>query len=129
METSALLQHRILFLSEPVSTASANRLIGQLLLLDSDDHEASVDLYINSPGGSLTDGLAIIDAIQCLRAPVRTICIGQAASMAASILAAGTRGQRLATLNAEVMIPALYPHMQMNMLLVMSNPDEPGHFG
>ncbi|MCS7066589.1 MAG: ATP-dependent Clp protease proteolytic subunit [Fimbriimonadales bacterium] len=100
----ALLRHRILFLSEPITAEVANRLIAQLLLLDADDHNAPVDLYINSPGGSVLDGLAVIDAMQCIQAPVSTICMGQAASMAAWILAAGAKGRRFATPNAEVML-------------------------
>lgn len=104
MEASALLSHRILFLSEPITAEVANRLIAELLLLDADNHEAQIDLYINSPGGNVLDGLAIIDTMQCIQAPVSTICVGQAASMAAWILAAGTKGRRFATPNAEVMI-------------------------
>jgi len=104
VEASALLSHRILFLSEPITAEVANRLIAELLLLDADNHEAQIDLYINSPGGSVLDGLAIIDTMQCIQAPVSTICVGQAASMAAWILAAGTKGRRFATPNAEVMI-------------------------
>lgn len=100
----ALLRHRILFLSEPITAEVANRLIAQLLLLDADDPKTPIDLYINSPGGSIPDGLALIDAMQCIQAPVSTICVGQAASMAAWVLAAGTRGRRFATPNAEVMI-------------------------
>lgn len=104
VESAALLQNRILLLSEPVSAETANRLIAELLLLDAADHSSRIDLYINSPGGTVSDGLAIIDAMRCLQAPVSTVCIGQAASMAAWILAAGARGQRYATPNAEVMI-------------------------
>lgn len=100
----ALWRHRILFLSESVTAEVANRLIAGLLLLDADDHKTPIDLYINSPGGSVPDGLAIIDAMQCIQAPVSTICIGRAASVATWILAAGTRGRRFATPNAEVMI-------------------------
>lgn len=104
IENNALLQHRILFLSEPVSEESANRLVAQLLLLDADNHKEPIDLYVNSPGGSVTYGIAIIDAIQCIEVPVRTVCIGRAASMGAWILAAGMKGSRVATPNAEVMI-------------------------
>lgn len=103
-EAFTLLQHRILFLAESIACETANHLIAQLLLLDADDSERPIDLYINSPDGSVTDGIAIIDAMQCIRAPVSTICIGQAASMAAWILAAGAPGQRQAAPNAEVMI-------------------------
>ena len=104
MEIEALLRHRILFLSEPVNSISANRLIGQLLLLDADNPESPIDLYINSMGGTVLDGLAVIDTMQCIQAPVSTFCIGQAASMAAWILAAGTPGRRYAAPNAEIMI-------------------------
>lgn len=104
MEAATLLSHRILFLSEPITAEVANRLIAELLLLDADNHEAQIDLYINSPGGSVLDGLAIIDTMQCIRAPVSTVCVGQAASMAAWILAAGAKGVRFAAPNAEVMI-------------------------
>lgn len=104
MNGSDLIKHRILFLSEEVTREAANRLISELLLLDSGDPEAPIDLYINSPGGSILDGLAIIDAMDCIRAPVSTICVGQAASMGAWILAAGTKGRRYATPNAEIMI-------------------------
>lgn len=99
-----LLSHRVLFLSEPISADVAKVIVSRLLLLDARSPRERIDLYINSPGGSITDGLAIIDAIRCIRAPVSTICIGQAASMAAWILACGARGQRYATPNAEIMI-------------------------
>ena len=99
-----LVQHRIVFLAEPVNPESANRLIAQLLRLDADSHDRPIDLYVNCPGGSVSDGIAIIDAMHCIQAPVGTTCIGQAASMAAWILAAGTPGRRCATPNAEVMI-------------------------
>ena len=104
MAADALLSHRILFLSEPITPEVANRLIAGLLLLDADNHEAQIDLYINCPGGSVLDGLAIVDTMQCIQAPVSTICVGQAASMAAWILAAGAKGRRYATPNAEVML-------------------------
>jgi len=104
MDTHDLLRHRILFLSEPITAEVANRLIAQLLLLSADNQEAQIDLYINLPGDSVLDGLAIVDAMQCIPVPVSTICIGQAASMAAWILAAGTKGLRFATPNAEIMI-------------------------
>lgn len=102
--TDPLLQHRILFLAEEVTAEVANRLVAELLLLDADDHDAPIDLYINSPGGSVVDGIAIIDAMQCVQAPVGTICVGQAVSIAAWVLAAGTRGRRAATPHAEIML-------------------------
>ena len=104
MSSGILLQQRIIFLHEPITTETANRVIAQLLYLEADNPSACIDLYINSPGGSVTDGVAIIDAMQCIRAPVSTICIGQAASMGAWILAAGSKGLRFVTPNAEVMI-------------------------
>jgi ATP-dependent Clp protease protease subunit len=99
-----LRKHRILRLSGKVTTDTADALISQLLLLDADDGQAPIDLYINSHGGYLSDGLAIIDAMQLVQAPVSTICVGTAASMAAVILAAGAKGRRLLTPNSEVMI-------------------------
>jgi ATP-dependent Clp protease, protease subunit len=103
-----LLDHRILFLGDEVTAESANTLVASLLMLDADDHDASIDLYINSPGGSLSDGLAVIDTMRCVAAPVSTICVGRAASMAALILAAGERGRRLITPYAEVMIHQVF---------------------
>jgi len=104
MSTQLLLAHRILFLSEEITTERANALVASLLLLDADDPGRQIDLYINSPGGSVRDGLAIIDAMHCIEAPVSTLCIGTAASMAAWVLAAGEPGCRFATPHAEVMI-------------------------
>jgi ATP-dependent Clp protease, protease subunit len=102
MERSDLLKHRILFLGEPVSKPTVNRLVEGLLLLDADDHERQIDLYINCTGGDVLDALALIDVMHCIRAPVSTICIGQAAGIAAWILSAGAPGRRLATPNSEV---------------------------
>jgi len=104
MDNDTLLKHRIIFLSKKIDSPSANRIIGELLLLDADNHNERIDLYINSPGGSVSDGLAILDSIQCIVAPVSTICIGIAASMAAWILAAGEEKQRYISPNAEIMI-------------------------
>ena len=104
MSTPALLQHRVIFLKRPLTPEVGNEIIEQFLLLDAADSSARIDLYINCPGGSVTEGLAVMDAISCVRAPVSTICIGQASSMAAWILAAGTPGLRLATPSSEVMI-------------------------
>lgn len=103
----SLLNHRILFLSEAITEEVANRVISHLLLLDAQNHEAPIDLYINSPGGSVLDGLAIIDTMLCIQAPISTICLGKAFSMAAWILAAGSKGQRLATPHSEIMIHQL----------------------
>jgi len=107
MEPYALRQHRVLLLSEPITAETANRIVADLLLLNASNCTERIDLYINSPGGSVTDGLAILDAMRCVQAPVSTICIGQAASMAAWILASGTKGLRYATPNAEIMIHQL----------------------
>jgi len=101
MTNLSLLNHRILFLSEPISPEIANDIITKLLLLDADDHHSQIDLYINSPGGSVLDALAIIDTMHCIQAPVSTICIGKASSMAAWILAAGDKGKRLAAPNGQ----------------------------
>ncbi|MHB2148291.1 ATP-dependent Clp protease proteolytic subunit [Calditrichota bacterium LG25] len=110
--SESLLVHRILFLSEPINDSVANRLIGHLLLLDAQNQHAPIDLYINSPGGSVLDGLAIIDTMLCIQAPITTICLGKAISMAAWILAAGSKGQRKATPHAEIMIHQLSAGIQ-----------------
>jgi ATP-dependent Clp protease protease subunit len=104
MQTNILLKHRILFLSGPVNNQMADRVIASLLLLDAEDPTSPIDLYINSPGGSLIDGMAIIDTMQCLRAPIRTLCVGQAASTAACLLACGAKDHRFSAPNAEIMI-------------------------
>src|ERR671923_84095 len=90
---SRLLKDRIIFLGDAVEDNVANLVIAQLLFLESEDPEKDIQLYINSPGGVVTSGLAIYDTMQYLRAPVSTICIGQAASMGAVLLAAGARGE------------------------------------
>lgn len=101
---SMLLKHRILILGQEIDSPLAVNLMAKLLLLDAEDPESRIDLYINCPGGSVTAGKAIIDAMALVSAPVSTICIGQAYSMAAWVLAAGERGMRYATPLAEVMI-------------------------
>jgi ATP-dependent Clp protease protease subunit len=101
---SRLLKERIIFLGDAIEDHLANLIIAQLLFLDSEDPEKDISLYINSPGGVVNSGLAIYDTMQYLRAPVSTICIGMAASMAAVLLAAGTKGKRYALPNARVMI-------------------------
>src|SRR6266545_2009712 len=101
---SRLLKERIIFLGEPIEDHVANLVIAQLLFLESEDTEKDISLYINSPGGVVTSGLAIYDTIQYLKAPVSTICIGQAASMGAVLLAAGARGKRYALPNSRIMI-------------------------
>lgn len=101
---SRLLKDRIIFLGDAVEDNVANLIIAQLLFLESEDPEKDIQLYINSPGGVVTSGLAIYDTIQYLRAPVSTICIGQAASMGAVLLAAGAPGKRYALPNSRIMI-------------------------
>lgn len=95
---------RILFLGSEVNDAVANALVAQMLYLDSDDNSKPIYLYINSPGGSVTAGLAIFDTMQYVKSEVVTICVGLAASMGAFLLAAGTKGKRLALPNARIMI-------------------------
>ena len=101
---SRLLKDRIIFLSEDVNQTTASLVIAQMLFLESEDPEKEISFYINSPGGSVTDGLGIVDTMNYIRCPVTTICIGMAASMGAVLLAAGTKGKRFATPNAEILI-------------------------
>jgi len=101
---SRLLRERIIFLGTPVDDMVANLIVAQLLLLDSENPEKDIMLYINSPGGSVTAGLAIYDTMQHIRADVSTICLGQAASMGAFLLSAGTPGKRLALPHSRVLI-------------------------
>lgn len=101
---SRLLKDRIIFLGTPVDDYVANLIIAQLLFLESEDSEKDIYLYINSPGGSVSAGLGIYDTMQYIKAPVSTICIGQAASMGAVLLAAGAKGKRKCLPNARVMI-------------------------
>jgi len=101
---SRLLQDRIIFLGGPIDDASANTIIAQMLFLDNQNSDKDIKIYINSPGGSVTAGMAIFDTMQYLKSDVSTICIGMAASMAAVLLAAGKKGKRLALPNAEIMI-------------------------
>ncbi|MCX6712885.1 MAG: ATP-dependent Clp protease proteolytic subunit [Candidatus Vogelbacteria bacterium] len=101
---SRLLRDRIVFLGGPIDDNVANIIIAQLLFLESEDAKKDITLYINSPGGSVTAAMAIIDTMNYLGAPVSTVCVGMAASAAAMILAAGTKGKRLSLPNAEVMI-------------------------
>ncbi|MBP3255119.1 MAG: ATP-dependent Clp protease proteolytic subunit [Clostridia bacterium] len=101
---SRLLKDRIIFLGEDVNPTSANLVIAQLLFLESEDPDKEISLYINSPGGSISDGMAIVDTMNYIKCPVSTICIGMAASMGAVLLAAGEKGRRFATPNAEVLI-------------------------
>ena len=101
---SRLLRERIIFLGTPVDDMVANLIVAQLLLLDSENPEKDIMLYINSPGGSVTAGLAIYDTMQHIRADVNTICLGQAASMGAFLLAAGTPGKRMALPHSRILI-------------------------
>ena len=101
---SRLLKDRIVMLGTPINDDVANTIIAQLLFLESEDPDKDINLYVNSPGGVVTSGLAIYDTIQFMKAPVSTICVGQAASMGAVLLAAGAKGKRFALPNARIMI-------------------------
>ncbi len=101
---SRLLKDRIIFLGEEVNEATASLVVAQLLFLEAEDPEKDINLYINSPGGSVTAGMAIYDTMQFIKCDVSTICIGMAASMGAFLLAGGTKGKRMALPNAEIMI-------------------------
>jgi ATP-dependent Clp protease, protease subunit len=101
---SRLLKDRIIFLGEPIDDHVANIVIAQLLFLDAEGSDKDIKFYINSPGGSVTSGLAIYDTMQYIKSNVSTICVGMAASMAAMLLAAGTKGKRFALPNSEIMI-------------------------
>ena len=101
---SRLLKDRIVFLGTEGEDGVANSIIAQLLFLESEDPEKDIHLYINSPGGSVTAGLAIYDTMRYIKSPVSTICVGLAASMAAVLLSSGAKGKRLALPNAEIMI-------------------------
>ncbi|MBI2346307.1 MAG: ATP-dependent Clp endopeptidase proteolytic subunit ClpP [Deltaproteobacteria bacterium] len=101
---SRLLKDRILFVGSPINDDVANLAIAQLLFLESEDPDKEIFMYINSPGGEVAAGMAIYDTMQYIRSPVSTICLGQAASMGAVLLAAGTRGKRFALPHARIMI-------------------------
>ena len=101
---SRLLKDRIIFLGEEVNDVTANLVVAQLLFLDAEDPDKDINLYINSPGGVITAGMAIYDTMQYIHADVSTICIGMAASMGAFLLSGGAKGKRFALPNAEVMI-------------------------
>ncbi len=101
---SYLLDHQIIFLNGDIDVDMAESIIAQLLYLEDKDFEGDIRIYINSPGGVISAGLAIYDTMQCMKCNVATICIGEAASMAAVLLAAGTKGRRMAFPNARVMI-------------------------
>ena len=101
---SRLLKDRIIFLGAPIDDIFANLVIAQLLFLEAEDPEKDINLYINTPGGSVTAGLGIYDTMQYVKPPINTICLGQAASMGAFLLTAGTKSKRFALPNARVMI-------------------------
>lgn len=101
---SRLLKERIIFLGEEVNDTTASLVVSQLLFLESEDPEKDINLYINSPGGSVTAGMAIYDTMQYVKCDVSTMCMGMAASMGAFLLAGGAKGKRLALPNAEIMI-------------------------
>ena len=101
---SRLLKDRIIFLGEPINDHVANIIIAQFLFLDAENKEKDIKFYINTPGGSVTSGMAIYDTMQYVKCDVSTICVGMAASMGATLLAAGAKGKRFALPNSEVMI-------------------------
>lgn len=101
---SRLLKDRIIFIDGEINDATADLAVAQMLFLESEDNEREINLYINSPGGSVTAGLAIYDTMQYLKSEIRTICLGQACSMAAVLLAAGTKGKRCALPSSRIMI-------------------------
>jgi ATP-dependent Clp protease protease subunit len=101
---SRLLKERIIFLAGPISDPVANSIIAQLLFLASQDPKKDIQLYINSPGGSVTAGLAIYDTMQYVKCPISTVCVGLAASMAATLLAAGSHGKRFVLPNSEILL-------------------------
>ena len=101
---SRLLRERIIFLGDEIDDELANSIVAQMLLLDSENPEKDIMLYINSPGGVITAGMAIYDTMQLIKADVQTICIGEAASMGAFLLCSGTKGKRMALPSARIMI-------------------------
>lgn len=101
---SRLLKDRIIFLGEDVNPTTSSLIIAQLLFLESEDPDKEISLYINSPGGSITDGMGIVDTMNYIKCPVSTICVGLAASFGAVLLANGEKGKRFATPNAEILI-------------------------
>ena len=101
---SRLLKDRIIFIGTEITDSLANSVIAQLLLLNNQNPDLDIEMYINSPGGSITAGLAILDTMSFIKADIRTICVGQACSMGAELLAAGTKGKRLSLPNSRIMI-------------------------
>ena len=117
---SRLLNDRIVFLSEEVNATTASLIVAQLLYLEAQDPDKDIQFSINSPGGSVTDGMAIYDTMQYIKCDVATICVGMAASMGAFLLAAGTKGKRMALPNAEIMIhqPSAGTHGQITDMAI-----------
>ena len=101
---SRLLKDRIIFLSEDVNHVTASLIIAQMLFLESEDPDKEISFYINSPGGSITDGMAIVDTMNYIKCPVSTICVGLAASMGSVLLTCGAKGKRFATPNSEILM-------------------------
>ena len=101
---SRLLKDRIIFIGSPIDDLVANLVVAQLLFLEADDPDKDINLYVNSPGGSVTAGLAIYDALQYIKPDIATICVGQAASLGAVLLAAGTKGKRFALPHSRILI-------------------------
>ena len=101
---SRLLKDRIIMLSEDVNSASSNVIVAEMLFLESEDPDKEIHFYINSPGGSIVDGMAIVDTMNYIKCPVSTICVGMAASMGSVLLACGEKGKRYATPNSEILI-------------------------
>ena len=101
---SRLLKDRIIMLTEDVNHVTASSIVAQLLFLESEDPDKEISFYINSPGVSITDGMAIVDTMRYIKCPISTICVGMAASMGAVLLACGDKGKRFATPNSEIMI-------------------------
>ena len=101
---SRLLKDRIIMLTEDVNHVTASSIVAQLLFLESEDPDKEISFYINSPGGSITDGMAIVDTMRYIKCPISTICVGMAASMGAVLLACGDKGKRFATPHSEIMI-------------------------
>ena len=112
---SRLLKDRIIFLSEDVNPTTASLVIAQMLFLESEDPDKEISFYINSPGGSITDGMAIVDTMNYIKCPVSTICVGLAASMGSVLLTCGAKGRRFATPNSEILIhqPVSYTHLTL----------------
>ena len=124
---SRLLKERIIFLGEEVNDVSASVIVAQLLFLEADDPNKDIQLYINSPGGSVTAGLAIYDTMQYIKCDVSTVCIGMAASMGAFLLSGGAKGKRFALPNAEIMIhqPSGGAQGQATEISIAAHPENP----